>query len=138
MIQLILDVGGQALALPESQKGGYDIHEEPLMEDIPMISGRTVREYRGKVWVITHQYGYLSEADMDRFIAACDKGLRQSILCSFLPQGASELQTSSFLVTGFNRPKFMWSRTVTEDGTEKTIPVWADYSVSLREVKPHA
>lgn len=138
MIQLILDVEGQALALPESQKGGYDIREEPLMEDIQMISGRNTREYRGEVWVITHQTGYLSDADKDRFISACRKGQRQSILCSFLQQGASELQTSKFMVTSYRPPKFMWSRIVTEDGTEKTIPVWADYSVSLREVKPHA
>ena len=30
----------------------------------------------------------------------------------------------------------MWSRIVTENGEEKTVPMWADFSVELREVKP--
>ena len=133
MIQLILDVEGMALALPESRKGGYDAHKEPLMENVEMISGRMTRETRGKVWVLSHQNGYLDEIDMNRFIEACEKGLAQSILCSFLVQGETELRTSRFHVTGYKRPKFMWSRTVTD---EKAVPVWGDYSVSLREVKP--
>ena len=68
MIQLILDVGGESISLPESKNGGYTVKEETLSESIQMISGRTVREYRGKVWVITHQYGYLSKSDMKNFI----------------------------------------------------------------------
>ena len=138
MIQLILDVGGYAVAMPESEKGGYTIKEETLSESIQMISGRTVREYRGKVWVITHQYGYLNESDMNKFISACEKGMKQSITCSFLVHGSSELKTSKFIVTNYNRPKFMWSRIGTESGEEKPVPMWADFSVSLREVKPHA
>ena len=138
MIQLILDVGGESLSLPESKNGGYTVKEETLSESISMISGRTVREYRGKVWVITHQYGYLNESDMNKFISACEKGMKQSITCSFLVHGSSELKTSKFIVTTYNRPKFMWSRTVTEDGEAKTVPMWADFSVNLLEVRPHA
>lgn len=138
MTQLILDVGGQALAMPESKKGGYDIQEEELFQDVDMISRRRTREYRGRVWVISHQYGYLNDADMERFILACQAGTSGSILCSFLPQGATELQTALFYVTAYRKPKFMWSRVVTEYGEEVAKPVWGDYYVELREVKPHA
>ena len=138
MIQLILDVGGYAVVMPESEKGGYTIKEETLSESIQMISGRTVREYRGKVWVASYQYGYFSVNDMQRVIAACEKGMQQSILCSVLAHGNSDLITTNFIVTSFERPKFMWSRIVTESGEEKSVPMWADFSVSLREVKPHA
>lgn len=138
MIQLILDVDGYAVVMPESKKGGYTIKEETLSESIQMISGRTVREYRGKVWVSSYQYGYFNNSDMQRVIAACEKGMQQSILCSVRTHENSDLITSNFIVTSFERPKFMWSRIVTENGEETTIPMWADFSVNLREVKPHA
>ena len=138
MIQMILDVAEQSVELPESKNGGYTIKEETLSESIQMISGRTVREYRGKVWAVSYQYGYFSGTDMQRVIAACEKGMQQSISCSVLTHENSELVTSNFIVTSFERPKFMWSRIVTESGEEKTVPMWADFSVNLREVKPHA
>ena len=138
MIQMILDVAEQSVELPESKNGGYTIKEETLSESIQMISGRTVREYRGKVWVASYQYGYFNDSDMQRVIAACEKGMQQSILCSVLTHENSDLITTNFIVTSFERPKFMWSRIVTESGEEKTVPMWADFSVSLREVKPHA
>ena len=138
MIQMILDVAEQAVALPESKNGGYTIKEETLSESIQMISGRTVREYRGKVWVASYQYGYFNDSDMQRVISACEKGMKKSILCSVLTHENSDLITTNFIVTSFERPKFMWSRIVTESGEEKSIPMWADFSVSLREVKPHA
>lgn len=138
MIQMILDVGGYAVAMPESKNGGYTIKEETLSESIQMISGRTVREYRGKVWVASYQYGYFNDSDMQRVIAACEKGMKRSILCSVLTHENADLITTNFIVTSFERPKFMWSRIVTESGEEKTVPMWADFSVSLREVKPHA
>lgn len=138
MIQMILDVAEQAVALPESKNGGYTIKEETLSESIQMISGRTVREYRGKVWVASYQYGYFNDSDMQRVIAACEKGMQQSILCSVLTHENSDLITTNFIVTSFERPKFMWSRIVTESGEEKAVPMWADFSVSLLEVKPHA
>ena len=138
MIQIILDVGGDDVALPESKNGGYTIREETLSESLQMISGRTIREYRGKVWVASYQYGYFNDADMKRVVAACEKGMKQSITCCVLTHESSELVTSKFIVTSFERPKFMWSRIVTESGEEKPVPMWADFSVSLREVKPHA
>lgn len=137
MTQLILDVGGQGLAMPESQKNGYAVRNEPLYQDVPMISRRITREYRGRVWVISHQYGYLNDTDKERFLLACEAGTKGTIICSFLPPNSNELQTGAFFVTAYREPKFMWSRVVTEYGETKDVPVWGDYYVELREVKPH-
>jgi len=134
MTQLVLDVGGYSVGLPESLKGGYLVREETLHEQVEMISGRTVREYRGKVWIISYQFGYFHEEDVKRVVAACEKGMSQSILCSFMTHDNYELQTTSFIVTSFTRPKFMWSR----DVGGRTVPLWGDFSVELREVRPHA
>ena len=138
MIQLILDTSDNNVVLPESKKGGYTVKEETLSEDIQMISGRTVREYRGKVWSLSYQYGYFNDADMKRVISACEKGMQKSIACAFRTHESDDLISSVVIVTSFNRPKFMWSRIVTKDGEEKSVPMWADFSVNLREVKPHA
>lgn len=138
MTQLILDVGGQALAMPESRKGGYYPRQEELYQDVDMISRRRTREYRGRVWVISHQYGYLDDIDKERFILACQAGSRGSILCSFLPQNSTDMQTSLFYVTAYREPKFMWSNEVEEYGEMVSKPLWGDYYVELREVKPHA
>lgn len=138
MIQLILDIDGYNIALPESRKNGYSVSNETLSESIQMISGRTVREYRGKVWVVSYQSGYFSTDDMRTLLSACEKGMRQSITCAFLTQDSDELVTSKFIVTKYTRPKFMSSRKVVVDGELVDKPIWLDFSVTLREVKPHA
>lgn len=138
MNQLVLDVAGQALALPEAIKGTYTAQEEELTQDLTMIPGNMVKELRGKVWVITYQYGYLNDTDKDRFIAACTKGAREPIICTFLIQDSNQTLTSEFFVTSYSRPKFMWSRrTANETGTLEAVPMWGDFSVELREVDPH-
>ena len=138
MTQLILDIGGEALVMPESQKNGYTVHEEPLSQSIDMISGRRVREYRGMVWVVTYQYGYLSDAERIKFLNICRKGTISTIDCNILTPNTDEMVTSTFMVTSYREPKFAWGRIITEDGKEKTVPLWGDYSIELREVKPHA
>lgn len=134
MTQLILDVDGAAIALPESQKGGYKAYEEDLSVQIPMIPGNLTVELGGKVWKVNYQYGFFNETEKNRFISACRKGRREPILCSFLPPDGNELQIGTFFVTAFNEPNFQWSSSF--DGTPK--PIWADFSVELREVRPHA
>ena len=134
--QLILDVGGEAIELPESRKGGYNAYREELSQQIQMISGRLVKEVRGTVWRVAYQYGYFDDATAQKIIAACEKGRKIPIICSFLPQDSEDMLTSSFFVISFTRPKFMWSRIAEENGEEKTVPMWADFSVELREVKP--
>lgn len=138
MTQLILDVGGESLTLPESQKNGYTVHENPLMQSIDMISGRRIREFRGMVWEVTYQYGYLSDGDRVKFLNICRKGTTSTIDCSILIPNTNEIVTSTFMVTSYTEPKFAWGRIVMEDGQEKTVPLWGDYYIELREVSPHA
>lgn len=145
MTQLILDTTGYNIVLPESVKDGYKVYKEELASEVQMISGRMVKELRGNVWHISYQYGFFDDATKNNLISACEKGKAQSITCSFLtPDSTGALTTSRFLVTTFNYPKFMWSRNVmqqqTEDGTiteiSVPVPMWGDFSVELREVKP--
>ena len=138
MTQLILDIGGESLVMPESQKNGYIVHEEPLVQSIDMISGRRIREYRGMVWCVTYQYGYLSDEDRVKFLNICRKGTTSTIDCNILIPATNEMVTSTFMVTSYREPKFAWGRIIMEDGQAKTVPLWGDYSIELREVKPHA
>lgn len=125
MTQLIID----GVTLPESINGGYTAAKSPLSVDVEMVTGRIVRELRGNVWVISYQYGFFNDEMKNKLIAACEKGKRQSIRCGFLaPDSTGALTYSDFIVTAFNYPKFMWSR--------NGKPLWADFSVELREVKP--
>ena len=126
MTQLIID----GISLPESVKGGYTANEQPLSRSIEMISGRTVKEVRGDVWVISYQFGYFDDELKNNVLAALKKGEKEPITCGFLPQESEqELTYSEFFVTSYTRPKFMWSN----DGK----PLWGDYRIELREVKPH-
>lgn len=137
MTQLILE----GVVLPESQRGGYTVSKEPLSSDVEMVTGRIVRELRGNVWTISYQYGYFNDGMKDQVIAACEKGRRQAIRCGFLTPKANSLVYSSFLVTSFTYPKFMWSRNVVQrdtstEGVVVAQPLWGDFSVQLREVQP--
>ena len=133
MTQLILDTRGYNLTLPESQKGGYRASYEPLSVDVEMITGRLVRELRGNVWCVEYQYGFFDDEMKSKLIAICRKGRREPIQCGFLPpESTGALRYGSFFVVGFNQPKFMWSR----DADGLPVPLWADFSLSLREVKP--
>lgn len=129
MTQLILDTLEYNISLPESKKGGYTATLQPLSVDVEMVTGRMVRELRGNVWVITYQYGFLDDAMKSKVLSAIEKGKRQSIQCGFLPPYSDDVLTySDFIVTNFSYPIFMWST----DGK----PLWADFSVELREVQP--
>lgn len=133
MTQLILDTAGDAVVLPECQEQQYTASLVPLSEDVEMVTGRLVRELRGNVWQITYQYGYFRDEMKKRVIAACRKGLGTPIRCSFLPpESDGELLSSIFWVMTFNEPKFFWSRYV--NGTP--VPMWGDFSLTLREVEP--
>lgn len=126
MTQLVID----GVVLPESKKKGYSADLIPLSVDVEMVSGRITRELRGNVWSIRYQYGYFSDDLKNQVLAACEKGKKTPIACGFLPQeSAGALSFSEFFVTNLQRPVFMWSN----DGK----PMWADFSVELREVNPH-
>ena len=126
MVQLIFN----GMVLPESIKGGYSIRSVPLSVDVEMASGLTVRELRGNVWEISYQFGYFNDEDKNRFIQNCELGKSQPIVCGFLvPESDGGLRSSSFWVMDYKNPTFGWSR--------QGNPIWADFSVSLREVRPH-
>lgn len=136
--QLILDTNGYNIILPESKKGAYTAARQALSVEVEMVTGRMVRELRGNVWVITYQYGFFDDETKNKVIAACEKGKTQAITCGFLPPESTEaLSYSDFLVTSFTYPKFMWSRqSIGIDGEFVPVPLWADFSLKLREVKP--
>lgn len=135
--QLVLDLAGEnPFYLPESVKN-YKAYEEDGGVEVEMISRRMVRELRGNVWRISYQYGWFNDADKDRLIEICTRGRREPIRCLFLPPNGSDMLTGDFFVTSFTSPRFMWSRTVLENGEEKPVPLWADFALELREVYPH-
>ena len=134
MLQLVID----GMEMPESKKGGYTAIREPLSVDLEMISGRLVRELRGYVWRISYQYGYLTDEERAAFLAICEKGQREPIEVGFLvPDDPGEtLRYSTFLVTDLQRPTFRWGRLDEPDFVDKWTPIWADFRVELREVRP--
>lgn len=136
MTQIIFDMENVAMALPESQKDGYHIARVPLSVDVQMISGRMVREVRGFVYEVSYQYGYFNEEDKNKLIESCERGAVSPIRCAVLAPNNVDLITSNFFVTGFTYPKFFWSRKVNADGTETDVPMWGDFSFTLREVEP--
>ena len=73
MTQLVFDLGGNAITLPESKKGGYYPRKAPLSVNVEMVSGRMVRELRGNVWVISYQYGYFDNETKNKVIESCEK-----------------------------------------------------------------
>lgn len=134
MYQLVIDVGGFGLRLPESRKGGYTAYEDDLAVQLEMIPGNIVSELRGVVWRIEYQYGvFWEDGEKDRFIEVCRKGKREPIICTFLPPSGEEMITSTFFVEDYTYPKFYW--TTDYNGSPK--PMWANYYIKLREVDPH-
>lgn len=132
MTTLYLDIDGCNIAMPESRKDGYKAELVPLSVDKTMISGRMVMELSGEVWRITYKYGYFEEEMKNQVIAACQKGRRTPIGCTFLPPKSRDYITSRFWVLDFKDPKFYWFKN--DRGTR--IPLWGDFSLTLREVKP--
>ena len=138
MTQLILDTKGYNFSLPESRKGGYLAYQEDLGEELQMVTGRIVKEIRGTVWHVSYQYGFFGDDEKDKLISICEKGIKQPIVCGFLPPTSSgALVYSSFFVISFNYPKFMWSSELLGANTSTVpVPLWGDFSFELREVEP--
>lgn len=139
--QLAIDMTGNAIYLPESR--GYRAWEEDGGAEIVMISRRLVRELRGNVWCISYQYGWFDTETRGKLIESCIRGRKQPIRCLFLTPNSDSMLGSDFFVTSFTSPRFMWSRIiktdVTDDGTfvDSYAPIWADFALELREVRPH-
>lgn len=128
MIQLIIDTAENGITLPEVIRGGYRAWKEDLSVETVMISGRMTKELRGRVWRVKYDRGYLDDTMKDAVISACEKGRETPITCQFLPPNSAELLTRQFFVTAFQYPTFQWSM--------ESTPLWVNFSMELREVKP--
>lgn len=113
---------------PEPDFDGYRAYEDPLQEQITMISGRQVEEVRGKVWRINYTYGNMVDSTKRQIMDALRSKGSKSV--TFLPDNGDEMLPSTFLVESLTSPILSFF-----DGTE---PVWTGLAFSLREVKPHA
>ena len=137
MTQLVLDANGNNIALPESRRGGYAVSREDLSRELVAISGRMFKDKRGKVWIVSYQFGYFNEETKNKIIESCEKGRAQPIVCGFLTQNSTGALTyRDFFVTSLTRPKFMWSRLEAGEAAFAPVPMWGDFSVTLREVYP--
>lgn len=132
MTQIILDSTGANIQLPESRKKNYTVTPVPLYSDVEMISGRLTREYRGTVYEVEYQYGYLEDALKNKIAEICEKGQKKPITCGILLQ-TNEMIFSSFLITQYNPPQFVWGT----DLKGNAVPIWTDLSFTMREVRPH-
>ena len=132
MTQLILDTSNDGIYLPEVIKGAYKPRKEDLGETVTMISGRMVKELRGRVWRISYSRGWFDDTTKNRVLAACERGRQEPITCQFLSPTESDLLTSEFFVVDMQYPTFQWSM----EG-ETPVPMWVNFGVELREVKPH-
>lgn len=123
MQQLIID----NIYLPEVKAEKYKAYEMPLTQDVEMISGRMVKEYRGRVWVIEYNADFIRN-DMLRSIMAVLRG-DASFTVTFLPDNSDTMETSTFITESITPPAFEFDR--------YGNPYWDGLAFSLREVRPH-
>lgn len=123
MQQLILN----SIYLPEVKAEKYRCYESTLSQDVEMISGRVVKEFRGHVWIIEYTADYLNNALLRQVMQTLRGGA--SFECAFLPDNSSTMETGTFITTSINDPAFAFDR--------YGIPYWTGLSFTLREVAPH-
>ena len=123
MQQLIID----GVYLPEVRRGQYKCYESVLTQDLEMISGRMVKEYRGKVQIIEYTADYIPNTLL-RQIMAVLRG-EQSFTVSYLPDDSNSMVTSTFLTTSITPPVFEFDRFGNA--------YWNGLAFTLREVYPH-
>lgn len=125
MTQLILD----GVYMPERSNGAYACWEDDLHKQIEMISGRIVREHRGKVWRASATYDYL---DTETYTAALAvlRGGNSFPATVLTDDGSNTLVASTFLLESMTPAKFAF--------VDGNVPVWTGLSFQIREVKPHA
>ena len=122
--QLIID----GIYLPEVKTGKYRAYEAPLTQELEMISGKMVKEYRGVVWIIEYEADYLTNAELRPLLNVL-RGA-SSFNVTFLPDNASGMESGTFITTGITDPAFRFDR--------YGEAYWDGLSFTLREVAPHA
>ena len=123
MTQLIVN----GIYLPETSKDTYQCYPGELSVHVEMISGRTVREVRGHVQMITWSYDYMGN-DLWRQLAAV---LRENISFPvvYLPDDSDTMVSGTFLVDSITQPTFAFSK--------GGVGLWHNVGFTLREVTPH-
>ena len=92
-----------------------------------MISGRTVREVRGHVQMITWSYDYMGNT-LWRQLAAVLRG-NTSFPVVYLPDDSDTMVSGTFLVDSITQPTFAFSK--------GGVGLWHNVGFPRREVKPH-
>ena len=123
MIQLIVN----GIYLPETSKDKYQCYPGELSVNVEMISGRTVREVRGHVQMITWSYDYMGNT-LWRQLAAVLRG-NTAFPVSYLPDDSDATATGTFLVDSITQPTFAFSK--------GGVGLWHNVGFTLREVTPH-
>ena len=104
MTQLIVN----GIYLPETSKDKYQCYPGELSVNVEMISGRTVREVRGHVQMITWSYDYMGN-DLWRQLAAVLRG-NTSFPVVYLPDNSDTMVSGTFLVDSITQPTFAFSK----------------------------
>lgn len=120
-----LIVGG--VVLPYVSHDRYSAHPDDLSRQVEMISGRVVKERRGKVWRISYSADYLDEATKNAALAVLRGGA--SFQAVFLPDDGTEMVTATVLVESLTPPTFAF--------TSHGVVRWHNLAFTLREVTPH-
>ena len=123
MTQLIVN----GIYLPETSKDKYQCYPGELSVNVEMISGRTVREVRGHVQMITWSYDYMGN-DLWRQLAAVLRG-NTSLPVVYLPDNSDTMVSGTFLVDSITQPTFAFSK--------GGVGLWHNVGFTLREVTPH-
>lgn len=123
MVQLVIE----GTALPETSRDRYRCYPSELSREIDMISGRRVRELRGKVQKIEWSYDYMPDAEYRSILDVLRSG--KTLQVAYLPDDGSEMRSGEFWVESIGNPAFAFSK-----GAKA---FWHNVSFTLREVKPH-
>jgi len=113
--------------LPKTSNDKYYCHEEPLGEDLEMISGRIVTEIRGMVWAAHYEYDRLPDS-VWRAICGVLRS-KASVPCTILPDDSDTMVTATMKCTDLTSPTFAFE--------SNGKAVWHNIAFTLREEKPH-
>ena len=123
MVQLVIE----GFVLPETSRNKYRCYPSELSREIDMVSGRRVREVRGKVQKIEWSYDYMTDSEYLQLLSLLRSG--NALQVAYLPDDGTELKSSDFWVESIGNPSFAFSKGLK--------PYWHNVSFVLREVKPH-
>lgn len=123
MTQLIIN----GIYLPETSRDKYQCYPEELSVNVAMISGRTVREVRGHVQMISWSYDYMGNDQWRQLAAVLRSGGAFPVV--YLPDDSDEMVSGTFLTESVTQPTFAFSK--------GGVGLWHNVGFTLREVSPH-